>query len=336
MKAHRIAWPSIRIAQLETFDLPETFPPGHALLKTDYSLISPGTEKDGLLNRPNAYGSRPFPRYPGYAAVGRILAVGEGVQDLKEGDRVVAYHSPHASHWVKEQRHLVKIEDAALDSTSAVFSIIAAMSLQGIRKLRPELGESVMVMGLGILGLFAVQFARLGGALPVIALDFAEARRELARKLGADHAFSPDEGQLAETIKKLTCGGVNAVAEITGAPTAVKQAFRVMAPMGRIALVGCSRTATPEVDFYNDVHKPGITLIGAHNYARPSEDSFPGYWTLRDDLKMLLHFFAAGRLLAAPIISDILTPQQAPEAYRRLAEDEMNPPGLLFDWRNIG
>jgi threonine dehydrogenase-like Zn-dependent dehydrogenase len=200
-------------------------------------------------------------------------------------------------------------------------------------------------LGLGLLGLFATQFARLSGAMPVIALDFSEARRALALQLGADHAFSPDPDpapdsdpgatNLATTIKAITGGkGVNAVAEISGSPSAVNQAFHYMAPRGRIALVGCSRTPTPEIDFYNNVHKPGITIIGAHNFVRPSEDSFPGYWTLRDDLQMLLRFFAAGRLHAAPMIADIITPEQASAVYRRIADGGVSPPGILFDWKN--
>ena len=335
MKAYRITWPSAQTAQLESFDLPDHCPADCVLLRTDYTLISPGTEKAGFLGLPNTAGGCPFPRYPGYSAVGRILAVGDGISDLSPGDRVVAYHSGHASLAVKERCHVVRIEDAALDATTAVFSIIASMALQGVRKLRPELGESVMVMGLGLLGLFAVQFARLGGALPLIALDFSAARRTLALKLGADHAFTPDKDHLAATVKTLTGKGVNAVAEISGSPVAVKQAFGLMAPMGRIALVGCSRTPTPDVDFYNDVHKPGITIIGAHNFVRPSENSHAGYWTLRDDLKIILRLFSAGRLHAAPMIADILAPQQAPEAYQRLAVGEMNPPGILFDWSKL-
>ncbi|MEX2606115.1 MAG: zinc-binding alcohol dehydrogenase [Kiritimatiellia bacterium] len=332
MKAHRIVWPTAQTAALETFDLPEEVPANHILIETDYTLISPGTERDGLLNRTNTRGA--FPRYPGYSAVGRVLSVGEGVTDLTVGDRVVAYHSPHASHSVKKRRDVVRIDSDTLESEIAVFSIIAAMSLQGVRKLRPELGESVMVMGLGLLGLFATQFARLAGGLPVIALDFSEARRTLALSLGADHAFSPEEADLTATIKELTGNGVNAVAEITGAPAAVKQAFGFMAPMGRIALIGCSRTPTTEVDFYNDVHKPGVTIIGAHNFARPAGDSHPGYWTLQDDLKTLLRLFAAKRLHAAPLISEIVTPDAAPKVYQRLLGEPTNPPGILFDWRN--
>lgn len=338
MKVSRITFPSPRRTELEQFDLPDACPPGYVLLKTDYTLVSPGTEMAGFLGLPNSWGGTTAPRYPvrpGYSTAGRILALGPDVPELKPGDRVIAYHSPHASHSIKEWRHLVRIDHEELESQTAVFSIIAAMALQGVHKLRLELGESALIMGQGLLGLFATQFARLSGALPVIALDFSPERRALALKLGADHAFVPDAENLAATIKNLTGQGVNAVAEISGAPDAVKQAFHYMAPMGRIALVGCSRTSTPDVDFYNDVHKPGITIIGAHNFVRPSENSFPGYWTLRDDLKMLLRFFALGRLQAAPMIADIVSPETTAEVYQRFEDGNVNPPGILFDWKNF-
>lgn len=335
MKSRRIVWPSVGQAVVEDFELENDCPPDHILLETDYSLISPGTEKAGLLNQPNTWGGSPFPRYPGYSAAGCILAVGEGVRDLQPGDRVVAYHSPHASHAIIHQRHIVRLEDDTLDSKIAVFSIIAAMALQGVRKLKIELGESVLVMGLGVLGLFAAQFARLSGALPVMGMDFDLARRDLALKLGADHVFSPDDTGVADSIRALTSDGVNAVVEISGAPNAVNEAFSFMAPLGRIALVGCSRTATTEVDFYNHVHRPGVTILGAHNFVRPTENSYPGYWTLKEDLKTILRLFSAGRLRADSMIAEILSPRQAPEAYRSLAAGGTNPPGVLFDWNKF-
>lgn len=336
MNVKRIVWPRAGEAVLEAFELSEEVPVGHVLLESEVTLVSPGTERDGLLDRPNAWGGAPFPRYPGYNATGRVLEVGDGVEGLAVGDRVVAYHSPHASHSLKAARDIVKVEHGGLESRHAVFSILAAMSLQGIRKLEPELGESVMVMGLGLLGLFATQFARLVGGLPVIVLDYSAERRELALKLGADHAFHPEEEGLVEKIRSLTGKGVNAIAEITGAPEAVKQALELVSPMGRIALIGCSRTPTEELDFYRLVHKRGVSLIGAHNFIRPREDSRPGYWTLRDDLRTILHLLASGRMEADAMIAEIVSPEEAPTVYGRMAEGVVtNPPGVLFDWGRI-
>lgn len=328
MKGQRIAFVSKGRAELEEFTVPAA-EPGKVLLKTECTLISPGTERANLLDMTDCKG---WPKYLGYSAVATVLECGEGVTSLKPGDRAAVYHSIHASHQLKQECDLVRIEDPSLPAEEAVFSIVAAMGLQGLRKVRPELGESVMIMGQGLLGLFALQCAHLSGAFPLIALDFNPERRKLALELGADHAFSPDEPELEKRIAELTRGGVNAVVEVTGAPDAINLGLRCMAPMGRIALTGCSRTPTRELDFYHAVHRPGITIIGAHNFVRPKLDSRPGFWTMRDDMAMLLRYFSAGRIKTRPLISERAKPSQAPELYKRLTEGDPSMLGTVFLW----
>ena len=206
-----------------------------------------------------------------------------------------------------------KIEDDQVDLMQSALTIIAAMSLQEIRKARIELGESVLVMGLGLLGMFAVNLARLHGGLPVVALDFDLYRRKLAIQLGADAALSPDEESFDERFRQLTQNrGADAVIKVTGSSEAVKQALRCASPRGRVVLLGCNRQLTDGMDFYQDVHKPGTSVIGAHNFLRPRHDSSPGYWTLRDDMQSLLHLLASGRMSIAPLIGLRVTPNEAP------------------------
>lgn len=327
MRARRIAFVAPGRAELEEYELPAVTP-GSVLLESDCTLISPGTERDCLLGR--AGGA--FPKYLGYSGVARVLETGEGSR-LHAGDRVVVYHGIHASHLVKQESDLIRIENDALPSASAVFSVVAAMGLQGLRRTRPEFGESVMVMGLGLLGLFALQCARLSGALPLIALDGNPIRRKLAAELGADLALSPEDSDWADRVREATRGGAAVVLEVTGSPEAVNQGLRCMAPGGRIALVGCSRTPTREVDFYRDVHRPGITIYGAHNMARPQEDCRPGCWTMRADVSLLLRAFAAGRVRTALLVTDDLKPEQAAETFRRLAEGDASMLGAVFHWK---
>ena len=206
----------------------------------------------------------------------------------------------------------------------------ASCSVAAVRKTRIELGESCMVMGLGILGIFSVSYARMAGAYPVIAVDFDEDRRALALKLGADCALDPRMENFAERVKQLT-GGANAVIEVTGNGAALNQALSCTARFGRVALLGCTRTPT-EVDFYHDVHLPGITLIGAHTAARPARESYPCYWTEADDLRTALRLMAAGRLDTHEIIGEVHAPAEAPEVYRRLLGEKKFPLGVLFEW----
>ena len=179
--------------------------------------------------------------------------------------------------------------------------------------------------------MFAVQYARVAGAYPVIAVDFSQERRELALQMGADVALDPQSPDYAQQVKDLTGGGVAAAIEVTGNPKALKQTLACVRKFGKVILLGCTRTMT-EVDFYHDVHWPGIELIGAHSGARPTLESHPGMWTEMEDCRVILQYLAAKRLDFAPMISEYHSPNKVHAVYERLAFDRAFPIGVLFDW----
>lgn len=320
-------------AELMDRELDETLVPDQVLLKTECSLISPGTELANLSGNTNRGKKSPFPSVLGYSAVARVLRTGEAVKNLHAGDRCLCYHSHHSAFQKMPERDLVRIEDDALPSRQAVFCVVGCMGFQGVRRCRPEFGESLLVMGLGLLGQFAVQTARLSGCMPVIALDFIADRRRIALELGADAAFSPDDPELKAKILDLTGGGkCDSVVEVTGNPQAVVQGLELTARFGRIALVGCNRTPTEKIDFYNLVHRPGITVIGAHNMARPLQERRPGLWTMKEDMALLLRFMAAGRLDSRKLLTMTADPAEAPGIYDRLYARDTGLLGVVFDW----
>jgi threonine dehydrogenase-like Zn-dependent dehydrogenase len=193
-----------------------------------------------------------------------------------------------------------------------------------------------MVFGIGILGAFAIQICRIAGAFPVIAADLNADRRKLAIDLGADYAFNPGDDGFIQSVMDVTGGvGVKAIIEVTGQSVALNQALACVAPLGRISLLGCTRISDSPIDFYQQVHKPGVTIVGAHTHARPKLESYPHYWTERDDCIAIMNFMAHGRLDMAKIISEIHSPEDAPEVYRRLAENKDFPVGVVFDWKGI-
>jgi 2-desacetyl-2-hydroxyethyl bacteriochlorophyllide A dehydrogenase len=328
-----VVFESVGKAVLKQF---EVQPPkaGQILLENEYTVVSAGTERANLMNLPNT--AQSFPLNPGYCGIGRVIAVGDGVKNAKIGDRALASFSGHRSHPLQSAADLTVVKDDRIESLDAAFVVIAAMGLQGVRKLRLELGESVMVIGIGILGIFATQLAALDGAIPVIVSDFDKKRRDLALSLGADHAFAPDEENLPEKIRALTYGkGVDAIVEVTGSAVALQQALTYVAREGRVSLLGCTRISDAHIDFYQYVHKPGVTLIGAHTFVRPKAESRPGYWTTQDDCRTLLALIAAKKLKVQPIISEIVSPECAPAIYQRLAEDKNPPLGIVFDWKKM-
>ncbi|MBQ6991254.1 MAG: theronine dehydrogenase, partial [Clostridia bacterium] len=108
----------------------------------------------------------------------------------------------------------------------------------------------------------------------------------------------------------------------------------VAAPMGRIALLGCTRVSDCAVDYYTQVHRPGVKLIGAHNFVRPKVESYPHHWTHQDDCKAILDLIGAGRITVAPIVSRVVSPDVAVTVYDELCNDPHFPLGTVFDWRN--
>lgn len=336
MTGRYIVFESIGKAALKPFEVPRP-KAGEVLLENDYTVVSAGTERANLVQLPNTGTAETgFPLLPGYCGSGRVSAVGDGVTSLKVGDRVIVNWGGHRSHTIKKAATTLRIGDDSVEQLDAAFAPIAAFSLLGVRKLRLEIGESVMIAGQGILGVFALQFASLSGAVPVLAADLDTNRRALALELGAAAALTPDAEDFVDQVKALTDGqGPNAVVEVTGVAAALRQALEYVAWEGRISLLGCTRISDVPIDFYKYVHRRGISLIGAHTNTRPKRESSPGRWTEFDDYRTFLKLVAAGKVQTRPIISHVVSPEDAPAIYRRLAEEKNPPLGIVFDWSKV-
>ena len=302
------------------------------MIKMEYTVVSGGTERACIMAMKNTY--QQFPMTLGYCGVGLVTEIGDKVQNIKVGDRVLVYHGCHTQYNVVPESDVTKVEDGDVDSLDAAFVIIASMGLGGVRKLELELGESAMVMGLGLLGIFSVQFLRLSGANPLIAVDLNPERRELALKLGADYAFDPSDEDFVEKVKTITKSkGVRATVEVTGVSAAMKQALECASWMGRISLLGCTRVSDCAVDYYRQVHRPGVKLIGAHNFVRPKVESYPHHWTHHDDCRAILDMISTNRIDVKSIVSRVVKPETAPEIYTELCNNKEFPMGTVFDWR---
>lgn len=333
MKVSYISFDAARTVSLKMVEERDSPAAGEVLVECDYSAVSAGTETANLLGLPNTSGQ--FPWRPGYSSSGRVLRVGEGVADFEPGTRVLVPWAGHRSHFLRPAATLVRVPDD-VEQLDASFAHIASFPLLGVRKLKLEIGESAMVIGMGILGLFAAQIARLSGAIPIIVSDMSPERRELALKLGCDHALTPADGDIADRVKDLTEGkGVDSIVEVTGKSLALQQALECVADQGRISLLGCTRISDTPIDFYQYVHRRGVSLIGAHTFARAKVESHTGAWTEKDDYATFFKLVAAGRLHVRPIVSEIVSPAMVPKMYGRLIEEKNPPVGVAIDWRQL-
>ena len=337
MKNKQIAFTKPNNAELVSVPL-EKPKKGEVLVETLFSAISAGTEKANIMGNLSVSpggGQSPWPRVLGYSSCGIISEVGEDVTDLKIGDRVIVFWSQHKKYKIIPAKNVVKIEDDIVSSEEAALMFISTFPLAAIRKTRLEIGESALVMGLGILGQFAVKYLKAAGEAPIIAADPVESRRMDALSFGADYAFDPLDKDFAEKVRSVSGGGVNVCIEVTGVGEGLNGALDCMARFGRVALLGCTRDKNFLVDYYHKVHSPGISLIGAHTMARPEEESHPGCFTHRDDIRTALKLCALGRVNFKDIIKEINSPADCTKVYERLVNDKNFPIGVIFDWRDI-
>jgi threonine dehydrogenase-like Zn-dependent dehydrogenase len=132
-------------------------------------------------------------------------------------------------------------------------------------------------------------------------------------------------------VKEATDGGARVVIEVTGVDRALDTALDAVARFGRVALLGCTRRSEFAIDFYRKVHGRGVTLVGAHNQARPEHDSSPGWWTRRDDALAYLRMVSLGRIDLTGFIEEVHPVADAPAVYTRLAAGGPFPT-VQFDW----
>ena len=337
MESRRVIFTEPCVAQLQSHDL-NAPGKGEVQVKIMVSSVSSGTERANLIGdpniSPNSKGGVMFPRRPGYSAAGEVVALGEGVTEFAVGDRVATVDAHHWSVDNVPVEKAVRIPEG-VSFENAALSYISVFPMAAIRKCRLELGESAIVMGLGMLGLVAIPLLKTAGAAPIIAVDPVAEKREKALAIGADYALDPFAPDFAETAKKLTDGGAKVGIEVTGVGAGLDGILDCMARFGRVALLGCTRNKEFTIDYYRKVHGPGISLIGAHTNARPAEESAPGWWTRRDDMTAMLKLTQMGRLDLASLIDEVHTPLEAPEVYARLAREKAFPL-VQFDWRKLG
>lgn len=303
------------------------------VIKVDYTLISNGTEKAYLSASNNT--AKKFPTNPGYSSVGTVIKKGGAVKKVDIGDRVFVSYGGHGFYNIKAEASLEKIPDN-VSLQEAVFTRIASFPLLALRRSQLEIGESVAVVGLGMLGLFGVQLAKIARGLPVVAVGNRENRKKLAVEFGADAVFEPDDMDLENKIRECTkitgAGGPDVVIETSGTTSGLKSALKYVSKNGRVLVNGCNRVTDEVIDFYKYVYLKGVSIIGAHDKTRLPYNSGKGNWTAHRDYLTVLGYMADKRLKAEPIISDIIDPGECNQVYRNLLEDRKFPMGILWDW----
>ncbi len=262
----------------------------------------------------------------GYCNVGVAVAVGAGVKQFHTGDRI-ASNGMHAEVVSAPENLCARVPDEVSDEEAA-FTILGAIALQGIRLVAPTLGESVVVVGLGLIGLMTVQLLRAHGCR-VLALDFDETRVALARTFGADVlALSAGADPVAAAMAFSRGRGVDAVliTAATQSDEPMHQAAQMSRKRGRIVLVGVAGLNLSRADFFEKELTFQVSCSygpGRYDpeYEAKGHDYPVGYvrWTEQRNFEAVLDMMSDGRLDVKPLISHRFAIDDADDAYELVA-----------------
>lgn len=330
---HHVVFTDVCKVEVQPDEMP-TPGPGEVLIRTSKSAISTGTELTMLMSD-FPEGSKwdqitSYPVTPGYCNVGRIVEVGEGVEGFAVGDRV-ATAARHRAWSVLGADGLFPIPDGIADDVATLWQL-GRIAFNGMRRGRIEMGEAVAVFGLGLIGQFAAQLARIEGARPVIGVDLSPLRRGFAEEAGIDLVLDGGAEDLRERVEEATRGRMlDCVLEVTGVAALIPPEMDLLRKQGRIVIISSPRGKT-DFDFHDYCNSPSLTIIGAHNNSHPPVETYYNQWTPQRNVEMLFDLMVAGEVRARQMITHRFAWHDAPAAYEMLMEDRTQAGAVILDW----
>ncbi|HHY32261.1 MAG TPA: galactitol-1-phosphate 5-dehydrogenase [Firmicutes bacterium] len=271
-------------------------------------------------------GTYSYPLTIGHEFAGEIAATGSGVKGLSPGERVTAiplipcgscgycragqynlcdqydYIGSRTdgafAQYMKTRAENVLVIPDSVDFETAATSDPAAVALHAVRKAGITVGDTVAVLGVGPIGLFAVQWAKLVGAIMVMAVDIYDEKLEIARRLGADICVNARKDDPVAMVNQITSGkGINRVIETAGVPQTQHQGCLIASKLGSVVFCGISHAGLELSEAAVDrVMRREISVFGSWN----SGDVTLPY---EDDWKTTLCFMGQGKIVAKPFIT---------------------------------
>lgn len=291
--------------------------------------------------RSMSHGARQYPLILGHEFAGVVAGKGASVGQLEIGDRVVVAplipcnkceyclssnyglcddytiigtgsNGAFAEYVKAPKNHVLQIDDS-LDFETAAGIEPATIAYHAVQKAQIQPGESVVVMGCGPIGQLTIQWARIFGAAKIIAVDIFEEKLEMAKELGATHAFNAKLCNPVEEIMQLTGLGVDVALETAGSAITQQQSILSTKKKGRVILLGITHIGINlEEGTMDRIMRGELKIQGSWNsYTAP----YPGIaW------KASLDFMAKGELIFKPLVSHKISIDEVGEYIRGMAE----------------
>jgi predicted dehydrogenase/threonine dehydrogenase-like Zn-dependent dehydrogenase len=265
----------------------------------------------------------------GYSAAGIVVQVGEGLEGIRPGDRVACAGAQCAHHAevIRVPQNLMTVIPDGVSFEEASTVALGAIAMQGVRRAAPTLGETFVVIGLGVLGQLTAQLLRANGCR-VYGVDLDAKRLAFARGLGMDGSISLEDGSDVDQVARLTDGhGADGVIITAATPSdgVVSSAFRMCRRKGRVVLVGDVGLNLNRADMYAKELDFFISCsYGPGRYDTKYEEGGKDYplayvrWTENRNMSEYLRLIESGRLQVKPLIASTYAVDQADAAYAAL------------------
>lgn len=331
MNAKAIVFPAARTAALTHIELPAPGA-GQVLIETRVSHVSTGTESFCFRGQfePNTSWDNwvKYPFFPGYASVGQVKTLGEGVTVLAVGDRVFAY-SGHRQFSVIGANQVFKIPHDVSDDDAA-WSALAGITQTGVRRAEHVMGDSAVVIGLGPLGQLVTRYLSALGLGKIIVIDSVRARLDLALAGGATAIFCGSAADAKPFVLEQTGGELaDVVYDVTGHFSVLPLALPLARSFGKVVLLGDSPFPSKQV-LTQDVLARQVSIIGSHNQKLPPNES---RWTSARQAELFYSYLQRGKMSLAKLITHRYRAEQASEMYEQLQVNREATLGVVVDWK---
>lgn len=338
ISARRITFTDRQNATLEAFDFDPNPAHEHELVfETFVSAVSSGTELASYTNDQDIghWQGEPYPVHPGYASVGRVIAVGDAVGGWEVGD-ISFVQRGHASHHRSDARHeLLAKAPGSVPPEDAVYVRFCAVSMTTLVTTVARPGDGVAVFGLGIVGSTASQVFQASG-YEVVAFDPVAARREAVEACGVRHTAAPDADIRAAWSARVGDTPCRLVLDTSGSAAAVQSAVELADIAAEIALIGVhwrSDPTRPMAALLQPVFTKYLTIRSGWEHRIPTHHTAftPGNKT--SVIRHAMNLLERGEINVAPLRSHLLAPEDAQSAYQGLLNRRDDYFSVVFDWR---
>ncbi len=338
MKTRKFVIPEPGVIQLVEEDLSEDLQPHQALVRAEYSIVSAGTEGAGFTGlveeMPFGRGGT-YSRETGYGHLGEVLAVGDKVTMCKPGDRVLSF-SRHASVTKADTGRMALPVPKDADGKHLVYARMAGVSISSLRSSSVQPGDTVLVIGMGLVGNFAAQLFQLAGA-EVMAADLSDLRLEKAGACGIERRVNAGKEDLESAVMDWTDGkGVRIAVEAIGISEVINQAVMLTQQYGEVILLGSPR-ASAKFDvtpMLLRIHLEAIRMIGSLEWRWP-QHATDRVRDITTNYRQIVGWIADGRLKVAPLLTHLASPEDCQEIYEGLTSKKEEYLSAVFDWSEI-